>query len=133
MKLLLAHLATTLLKLHRELLQYQAQLAAKEDQREYTSYDVLKLSIGDPRFDWLRKYSDLIIQIDIITDDKKNTPYDARSIVTAAKKAISVDQWQSEEFIRALKAESTFMLSLGLVRKAVLDLESAVSAESNSI
>lgn len=131
MKLLLAHLGTTLLKLHRELLQYQAQLAAKEDQREYTAYDLLKLSINDPRFAWLRKYSDLIIQIDIITDDKKNTPFDAHAIAASVKKAIAIDQDQTEDFVRALKTESAFMLSLGLVRKALMDVEAALSAEIN--
>jgi hypothetical protein len=131
MKLLLAHLGTTLLKLHRELLQYQAQLASKEDQREYTAYDLLKLSINDPRFAWLRKYSDLIIQIDIITDDKKNTPFDAHAIATSVKKAIAIDQNQTEEFVRALKSESSFMLSLGLVRKALMDVEAALSTEAN--
>lgn len=131
MKLLLAHLGTTLLKLHRELLQYQAQLAAKEDQREYTAYDLLKLSINDPRFAWLRKYSDLIIQIDIITDDKKNTPFDAHALAASVKKAIAIDQDQSEDFVRALKSESAFMLSLGLVRKALMDVEAALQAEIN--
>ncbi|MBC7753306.1 MAG: hypothetical protein H7Z71_03645 [Moraxellaceae bacterium] len=131
MKLLLAHLATTLLKFHRELLQYQAQLASKEDHREYTSYDLLKLSISDPRFDWLRKYSDLIIQIDIITDDKKNTPFDAAAIAVAVKKAIAIDQDQSPEFLRALKTESSFMVNLGLVRKALIDVEKALLADEN--
>jgi type IV secretory pathway VirJ component len=131
MKLLLAHLGTTLLKLHRELLQYQAQLAAKDDQCEYTAYDLLKLSINDPRFSWLRQYSDLIIQIDIITDDKKNAPFDAHSLVKSVKKVIAIDQDPSPEFIRALKTESSFMLSLGLVRKALIDVEAALSTETN--
>lgn len=131
MKLLLAHLATTLLKLHRELLQYQAQLASKEDGRQYTPYDLLKLSISDLRFDWLRKYSDLIIQIDIITDDKKNTPFDALAVVNLVKKAIAIDQNQSPDFLRALKTESSFMLSLGLVRKALMDVEKALQADQN--
>ena len=131
MKLLLAHLGTTLMKLHRELLQYQAQLASKEDQREYTTYDLLKLSINDPRFAWLRHYSNLIIQIDIITDDKKNTPYDAHAMASKVKKAIAIDQNQSEEFIRALKTESAFMISLGLVRKALMDVENALQGDNN--
>ncbi len=131
MKLLLAHLGTSLLKFHRELLQYQAQLAAKEDQREYTAYDLLKLSLSDPRFAWLRKYSDLIIQIDIITDDKKNTPFDAFAITKSAKKAIAIEQNQAPEFIQALKSESSLMISLGVVRKAIMTIESAELAESN--
>lgn len=131
MKLQLAHLGTTLLKFHRELLQYQAQLAAQEDHREYSAYDLLKLSIGDPRFHWLRKFSDLIIQIDIITDDKKNTPFDAQALLNAVKKAIAIDQDQTQEFIRALKQESSFMLNLGHVRKAINDVESALLSETN--
>lgn len=131
MKLLLAHLGTTLLKFHRELLQYQAQLAAKEDQREYTAYDLLKLSISDPRFAWLRKYSDLIIQIDIITDDKKNAPFNAQAIASSVKKAIATDKDQAEQFVRALKSESSFMVSLGLVRKALMEVEASIHAETN--
>ena len=131
MKLLLAHLGTALLRFHRELLQYQASLAAKEDLREYTAYDLLKLSLTDPRFTWLRQYSDLIIQIDIITDDKKNTPFDALSIALKTKKAIAIDHDQAPEFIQALKSEASLMLSLGTVRKAIIDIESAHAAESN--
>jgi hypothetical protein len=131
MKLLLAHLGTSLLKFHRELLQYQAHLVAKEDQREYTAYDLLKLSLSDPRFAWLRKFSDLIIQIDIITDDKKNTPFDAVVIANTAKKAIAIDIDQTPEFINALKSEASLMLSLGEVRKAIMAIEAAELADSN--
>ena len=131
MKLVLADLGTTLLKFHRELLQHQAQLAAEEDQREYTAYDLLKLSINDPRFAWLRQFSDLIIQIDIITDNKKNTPFDAVAITNKVKKAIAIDPDQTEDFIKALKTEAQLMLSLGLVRKAIKAIENAIETESN--
>ena len=85
MKLLLSNLSSALLKFHRGLLVYQTDLVEKIDERKYLPYDLLNLSLNDARFSWLRKFSEIIVQIDTIVDDKKNTPFDAASIVTAVK------------------------------------------------
>lgn len=127
MKLLLSNLSSALLKFHRGLLVYQTDLVEKADERKYLPYDLLNLSLNDARFSWLRKFSEIIVQIDTIVDDKKNTPFDAASIVTAVKKLVSLDGLtQKDEMLSALKADSSIMIPLGEVRKCILALEAAL-------
>ncbi len=127
MKLLLSNLSSALLKFHRGLLVYQTDLVEKIDERKYLPYDLLNLSLNDARFSWLRKFSEIIVQIDTIVDDKKNTPFDAASIVTAVKKLVSLDGLtQKDEMLSALKADSSIMIPLGEVRKCILALEAAL-------
>lgn len=127
MKALLSDLSSALLKFHRGLLVYQTDLVEKVDGRKYLPYDLLNLSLNDSRFSWLRKFSDLIVQIDTIVDDKKNTPFDAFSILTAAKKIVSLDSAsEKNEMLLALQADSSIMIPLGQVRKCILALESAL-------
>lgn len=131
MKPTLCNLSSALLKFHRELLLFQTALAEKSDNTKYTPYDLLKLSLNDPRFSWLRKFSELIIQIDIIVDDKKNTPYDAHAVLSAAKSLIVTDTPENEDFKFALRSDNALMLSLGAVRKAISDLEIMLKTEAN--
>lgn len=91
MKKTLSNVSSKLMKLHRDLLFFQAGLAEKEDERQYSPYDLLSLSIHDPRFEWLRKFSELITQIDMITDDKENKPFDLQAIIDETKKTIDAD------------------------------------------
>ena len=88
MKSALSNLSSKLIKLHRDLLFFQAALAEKEDDRQYTPYELLGLSLNDARFEWLRKFSELITQIDTITDDKENRPFDLQAIIDQTKKLI---------------------------------------------
>ena len=125
MKPLLSSLSSALLKFHRGLLVYQTDLVEKADERKYLPYDLLNLSLNDPRFSWLRKFSEIIVQIDTIVDDKKNNPFDSAAIVTTVKKLVSLDG-QTNEMLLALKADSSIMIPLGEVRKCILALESAL-------
>jgi hypothetical protein len=131
MKHTLSNLSSALLTFHRELLFFQTALVEKSDNLKYTPYDLLKLSLNDPRFSWLRKFSELIIQIDIITDDKKNTPYDAHAILATTKNLISTDNTENSDFKFALRSDSALMVSLGAVRKALSELENALKSEAN--
>jgi hypothetical protein len=123
MKIQLSNLSKELLKFHRELLQYQTELAEKSDTIKYTSYDLLKLSMTDTRFAWLKKFSELIIQIDIICDDKKNTPFDGLALLDQAKNLINLSHPDNEDLKKALRSETSLMLSLGLLRKAISDFK----------
>lgn len=91
MKAALTLLSSKLLKFHRDLLMFQAGLAEKEDGRKYTPYELLGLSLNDPRFDWLRRFSELIIQIDTALDDKENKSINATAFYYEALKLTSGD------------------------------------------
>ena len=132
MKLLLSNLSSALLKFHRGLLVYQTDLVEKEDGRKYLPYDLLNLSLNDPRYSWLRKFSELIVQIDTIVDDKKNTAFDAGSILTAIKKIASLDTLtETGELLLAIKADSSIMIPLGEVRKCILAIETLLKENQN--
>ncbi|MBC7740916.1 MAG: hypothetical protein H7061_01885 [Bdellovibrionaceae bacterium] len=123
-KPLLAELSSAFLNFHRELLFSQAALVEKSEGRQYQPYELLNLSLNDERFVWLKNFSDLILKIDIITDDKENKPYDAQAIVTEIKNLITGQS--SPDYNRAIKADTTLMLSLGEVRKALTKLETVL-------
>ncbi len=130
MKPLLKDLSSALLKFHRGLLVFQTEMAEKKDGRKYAPYDLLNLSLNDPRFSWLRKFSEVIVQIDTIVDDKKDLPFDAAGIVYAVKKLVTLDESaDTTEMLAALKADSSIMIPLGHVRQHVLALENAIKAE----
>ncbi|OFZ30041.1 MAG: hypothetical protein A2622_09300 [Bdellovibrionales bacterium RIFCSPHIGHO2_01_FULL_40_29] len=129
MKPILRDLSLALVKFHRGLLLFQAELAEKQDGRKYPPYELLNLSLNDPRFMWLRQFSELIIQIDTIVDDKKNTPFDASAINAAVKNLVRLDAEHSHGLLGAIKADSSIMLPLGELRKAMLALETAIASQ----
>ncbi len=132
MKIILSDLSTALLKFHRGLLTYQTELAEKQDGCKYPPYDLLNLSLNDPRYAWLRKFSELIVQIDTIVDDKKNSSYDAEALLNAVKKTVNLNTpTESNELLAAIKADSSIMIPLGDVRKNIIAFESAVKAQQN--
>ena len=124
MKPQLTALSSALLKFHKELLFFQVSLAEKKDQRKYTPYELLGLSLNDPRFSWLRKFSELIIQIDTITDDKENKPFDARAIYDETLLLINGQiPGVSEQYDFAMKTEPTLITKLIEVKKTLASLE----------
>ncbi len=132
MKPLLSSLSLALLTFHRELLFVQTAMVEKSDHRQYTPYELLNLSLNDPRFAWLKKFSEQIIEIDIITDDKENKPYNAHLIHMNVKTLISPDgPGASPEYTAALKSDLSLMVSLNAVRKALAALDSALNADIN--
>ena len=130
LKTQLSQLSSSLLQLHRELLLFQTGLAEKSDNRKYTPYELLHLSLNDVRFSWLRKFSEIIIQIDIITDDKENKPYDATAILSTVKNLIASDH-NNADFNFAIRSETSLMMSLGKVRAQIMALENVIKAQSN--
>ena len=129
MKTKLSELSSALIKFHRELLFFQVSLAEDTDQRKYTPYELLGLSLNDPRFAWLRKFSELITQIDTITDDKENTPFDARAIFDEAQTLIlGENSGISEQYNLALKTEPSLIVKLLDVKKALAAIEPDVKS-----
>lgn len=127
MKTELSALSSALIKFHRELLFFQVSLAENTDERKYTPYELLGLSLNDPRFAWLRKFSELISQIDTITDDKENKPFDGLAIYDETLKLISgKDSGIFEQYDLAMKTEPSMMIKLLDVKKCVKALEPLV-------
>lgn len=124
MKKTMANLSSKLIKLHRDLLFFQAELAEKADDRQYTPYDLLSLSIHDVRFEWLRKFSELITQIDMITDDKENKPFDLQSIINETKNLVEGQASDiSTNYNLALKGNPEIILKQLEAKKALAELE----------
>ena len=127
MKIELTALSSALIKFHRELLFFQVSLAESKDERKYSPYELLGLSLNDPRFAWLRKFSELITQIDAITDDKENKPFEGQAIYDETVKLISgKDSGIFEQYDLALKTEPSLMIKLLDVKKALKKLEPLV-------
>jgi hypothetical protein len=121
-----------LLKFHRELLFVQTAMVEKADQRQYSPYELLNLTLNDPRFNWLKKFSEQIVEIDIITDDKENKPFDAKQIHANVKNLISPEgPGATAEYTSALKSDLSLMISLNAVRKSLHALDVALNADIN--
>lgn len=132
MKPQLAKLSSALLEIHRELLLFQASLAEKADNRHYTPYELLNLSLNDPRFVWLKKFSELIIKIDIIVDDKENKPYDPFEIFTEVSALITGESSGiSEVYNKAMNSDISLMASLDKVKKALAEVEKTLKQTLN--
>lgn len=133
MKTELTVLSSALIKLHRELLFFQVSLAENKDQRKYSPYELLGLSLNDARFAWLRKFSELITQIDTITDDKENKSFDGLAIYDETTKLISgQDSGIFEQYDLAMKTEPSLMTKLLDVKKALKALEPLVKVRKLS-
>ena len=130
MKLELKNLSTALLKFHRALLQHQTTIVETADARKYQPYELLNLSLSDPRFSWLRQFSELIVQIDTIVDDKKDMLFDPTAIARSVGKLIRLDSApHAKELLFALQADSSIMIPLADVRKHLMALEAKIQAE----
>lgn len=70
MKKELENLSSKLRDLHKDLILFQARNAEQVDERKYTPYDVLHLSIYDGRFEWLRRLSSLMTYIDEMLNEE---------------------------------------------------------------
>ncbi len=90
----------------------------------------MHLSLNDARFNWLRKFSEIIIQIDIITDDKENKPFDPQAIAKEVKNLITASD-DNPDFNFAMKSDTSLMLSLGGVRTALAELDKSLKSLSN--
>lgn len=63
-----------LLRVHKSLIDFQKMVLEAFDQKKYTSYDILQFAFNHPEFEWLRKISTIMADMDECTSDKKNPP-----------------------------------------------------------
>lgn len=80
-KSILDQLSSRLIEFHKQLLQHQTAVVESRDGRKYGPYELLGMSLNDPRFAWLRPLSKLIARIDAYTaGDDEDEPLDVRKV-----------------------------------------------------
>lgn len=68
----ISNLSHLLSKVHRSLLDFQKKVQEGLEERRLSAQDTLLLAINHPDFQWLRKISEIISQMDEVAGDKKN-------------------------------------------------------------
>ena len=122
MKEKLTELSKTLMALHKSLLHFEAHLQEVKQERKFTPHEMLHLSLNDPSFSWLKKISDLIVQIDENVDDKEViiTEKDFLNFAQEANDVFFPKGPASHEFhgkiMQAVTAHSEIMLQLSMLR-----------------
>ena len=85
-------LRKTLLHLHKTLLDWERS-AYERIHGRVSSGELLKATVEDPQFAWLRPISELIVSIDESVDtEPQNGPVDVEAIVARARLVTAVDE-----------------------------------------
>ena len=64
--------------MHKSLIDFQKLVLEAFEQKKFTPYDVLQFAFNHPEFEWLRKISTIMADMDESTSDKKNPPDEAK-------------------------------------------------------
>lgn len=93
----LINVRTVLLRVHKNLLDFERQGYERERGRIDNSYAFLKLVMGDPWFAWLRQLSELIVEMDELLAAKE-TPNEgtARALIQQATILLTPSEAGSE-------------------------------------
>jgi hypothetical protein len=83
----------SLLDLHKAMLDLEKEYYEKEFGEIQTPGEYLQLVIGHPQFDWLRKLSGLIVEMDeLLSLRTKQGPEEATSAVETARELLILDE-----------------------------------------
>jgi hypothetical protein len=83
----------SLLDLHKALLDLEREYYEKEFGEIKTPGEYLQLVIGHPQFDWLRRLSGLIVEMDeLLSPRTKQSSAEAASAVETARKLLILDE-----------------------------------------
>lgn len=77
MKDKLQELSKLLIRLHKSLINFESDQHEKREQRKFSPHEMLHLTLNDSHFAWLRKVSELIVDVDTLVDDKEKVPQKA--------------------------------------------------------
>lgn len=61
-----------LMILHKSLLEFQKEILEKESGQKMNPYEALNAALNDERFSWLKTISQMIVQLDIESEDMHN-------------------------------------------------------------
>lgn len=122
MKEKMTELSKILMALHKSLLHFEAHLQEVKQERKFTPHEMLHLSLNDPSFAWLKKISDLIVQIDESVDDKEVPVTEEMFVnyITEAHEVFFPKGPASHDFhgkiMQAVASHSEIMLQLSALR-----------------
>jgi hypothetical protein len=86
-------LRLTLLDLHKALLDLEKEYYEKDNGEIKSTGEYLQLVIGHPQFDWLKKLSGIIVEMDeLLSPRSKQEPAEADSAVAAVKELLILDE-----------------------------------------
>ena len=63
-----------LLRVHKSLIDFQKLVLEALEQKKFSPYDILQFAFNHPDFEWLRKISTVMAEMDESTSDKENPP-----------------------------------------------------------
>lgn len=126
----LQQLNAALKALHKDLLLIQCRTAEDVDERRYGPYDLLHLCLNDDRFEWLRKLSLLMTQIDHrIHDDEEVEVLDLESIYDEVWRLLHNEYRDfSEHYNLALNRDPHLYMKQGAVLGALEELQPLVKS-----
>ena len=67
-----------LLRVHKSLIDSQKLVLEALEQKTFSPYEILRLAFNHPDFEWLRKISTVMAEIDESNSDKENPPDENR-------------------------------------------------------
>jgi hypothetical protein len=82
-----------LLRLHKALLDGQRRQYERENGQVASAGAFLQLAIADPAFEWLHRFSELVVEIDEATDSGEPlTPAIASALLEQARRLVNSDE-----------------------------------------
>jgi hypothetical protein len=113
-----------LLTVHRRLLHlHKALLDAERADYEglygkVSPLEMLQLALSDPQFAWLKAYSNRILEIDTLTDDKSATETQADIVFLALSDQLATEERLPELIQRSQDVFETYTALLPLLKAA---------------
>lgn len=107
-----------LLRIHKSLLDFQKLVLESLEQKKFTTYDILQFAFNHPDFEWLRKISTIMADMDESTSDKEN-PADEAKLKEFVQRLSDIFGENSQE------ADFKSRLNIALARDAKLAAEVA--------
>ena len=126
MKDKLQELSKLLIRLHKSLINFESDQHEKREQRKFSPHEMLHLSLNDPHFAWLRKVSELIVEIDTLVDDKEKKDAEKSDLDFfngETQKLLFLDSEETKDFktkmMAAVAFNSEIVLQLASVRNFI--------------
>lgn len=114
-------LSRSIATVHKTLLHFQKDLYEKSKGKALSVHEFLHLTINDSDFEWLRKLSTLIVQIDEAVDGGEVDLGELQKEVIAELRGLFIDPQQNVDFkariMQALGNDSSLWLDISDLRK----------------
>ncbi len=123
MKNTLSTLSKSLMYFHKSLLDFQSRVVKLQDKQDYNPYQLLQMSLQDPRFQWLRKFSQLIVHADIRSSEKIDPGTLEAPAIMAELKSILQDPEFLKQYQVAVSEDPSLETKKQYVQKALEQLQ----------